>query len=76
MSTHHANVLVHVDEPLEIDELAALQGALGHIEGVTQVSPSARPQLVRVDYDPDATAAKTIIEQVRRQGLSAQLVGM
>ncbi len=76
MSTHHANVLVHLDHALEIDELAALQGALSHIEGVTQVRPGARPRLVTVDYDPDATAAKTIIEQVRRQGLSAQLIGM
>jgi len=76
MRTHQANVLIHVDEVLEIDQLALLQGALGQIEGVTQVSPSARPHLVRVDYDSSATVAKTILEQARRQGLSAQLVGL
>jgi hypothetical protein len=76
MNTHRVDVLVHVDEPLETEELAALQEALGHIQGVNQVSRSARRQLVRVDYDPGATMARTIIEQVRCQGLSAQLVGM
>lgn len=76
MNSHQTNILVHLDEPLETKELVALQGALGHIGGVIQVSPSVRPQMVWVDYDSGATAAKTIIEQVRRQGLGARLIGL
>lgn len=76
MKTYQANVLIHVDEPLEIDQLAALQGALGAIEGVSAVQPSTRRHLVRVVYDPLATRARAIIDQARKQGLHAQAVGL
>lgn len=75
MNTYPANVLIHVDTTLEIDEMAALQGALGHIPGVGHASPSAHPRLVRVDYDPLAVKAKSILHQVQQRGHSAQLIG-
>lgn len=76
MKIFQTNVFIHVDEPLEIDQLAALQGALGQIEGVSDVQPSSRRQLVRVSYDPLATRARAIVDQVRQQGLHAQVVGL
>lgn len=76
MKPFQTNVFIHVDEPLEIDQLAALQGALGAIEGVSDVQPSSRRHLVRVSYDPRATRAQAIVSQVRKQGLHAQAVGL
>jgi len=75
MNTYQANVLIHVDTTLEIDEMAALQGALGHIEGVGHLSASAQPHLVRVDYDPFSVKAKSILNQVRDRGHQAYLIG-
>jgi hypothetical protein len=40
------------------------------------VSPSTRPQLVQVNYDPDRTRGRVILDHVRQFGLSAQLVGL
>jgi hypothetical protein len=76
MKTFQTNVFIHVDEPLEIDQLAALQGALGAIEGVSDVQPSRRRHLLRVAYDPLATRAQAIVRQARKQGLHAQAVGL
>lgn len=76
MNTYQANVLIHVDEPLETDEMAALQGALGAIEGVSAVQSSRHRHLMRVSYDPLATRAQAIVGQVRKQGLHAQAIGL
>jgi hypothetical protein len=76
MNTHQANVLIHVDEPMESDQFTALQGALGGIDGVSEVRPSTKSHLVRVAYDPLTTRAQAIISQVRQQGLHAQVIGL
>jgi hypothetical protein len=76
MNTNQANVLIHVDETLESGQFSALQGALGGIDGVRAVQPSTKRHLVHVDYDPLATRARAILDQVRRQGLHAQVVGL
>ncbi len=76
MKTFQTNVFIHVDEPLEIDQLAALQGALGAIEGLSDVQPSSRQHLLRVAYDPRTTRAQAIVDQVRSQGLHAQAIGL
>ena len=76
MNTHQANVLIHVDETVESDQSAALEGMLGGITGVTQVRPSAKSHLTWVDYDPDVTGASAILGRVQSQGLHAQLVGL
>ena len=76
MNPNQANVLIHVDEPLEIEQLSALQGALGAIEGVSAVQPSSHRDLMRVSYDPLATRTQVIVIQVRKQGLHAQAIGL
>jgi hypothetical protein len=76
MNTHQANVLIHVDETLESGQFTALQGVLGGVDGVSEVQPSTKRHLVQVAYDPLATQARAILEQVRRQGLHAQVVGL
>lgn len=76
MNTHQANVLIHVDETLESGQFSALQGALGGVDGVSEVQPSAKSHLLQVAYDPLATRARAILDQVRSQGLHAQVIGL
>lgn len=76
MNTQQANVLIHVDEALETSQFDALQGALGGVEGVSEVQPSTKSHLVRVAYDPLAIQARAILDQVRQQGLHAQVIGL
>lgn len=75
MKAFQANVFIHADEALETGPLAALQGALGKIEGVSDVQPSRCSHLLRVAYDPLATRTQAIVRQVRMQGLHAQRIG-
>jgi hypothetical protein len=72
MNAHQVNVLIHVNGPHEIDQLAVLQGTLGRVEGVIQVRPSARPHLTWVDYNPSVTGSRTILGHVQQQGVHAQ----
>jgi sensor domain CHASE-containing protein len=77
MPNHQMNVVVHVKETLVPEQLAALQAALGSLDGVTQARTSARlSRLMLVDYDPSVVSAQAILQSVTRRGLSAQLVGM
>jgi hypothetical protein len=76
MNAREVNVLIHVNESPEIDQLAVLQGTLGRVDGVIQVRPSARPHLTWVDYNPSVTASRNILGHVQQQGLHAQLIGM
>jgi len=74
--TPHTEVLLHVDRSSRPDDLAFMRNMLTQIDGVTAVHDSARPQLLRVDYDPDRTRGRDILDHVRQFGLSAQLVGL
>ncbi len=76
MSTYDIDVFIHVDESLETEELATLQGALGGIAGVSDVQPSTHKHLLRVAYNPLATRAQAIVAKARQQGFNAQAVGM
>ncbi|MEW6025549.1 MAG: hypothetical protein AB1807_25815 [Pseudomonadota bacterium] len=72
----HANFILHVDRGSRPDDLAFMRNMLTQIDGVTAVHDSTRPQLLQVDYDPDRTRGRTILDHVRQFGVSAQLVGL
>lgn len=76
MSKPQVNLLIHVDPPCRGDALALMRDMLVQVDGVTGVWSSARPQLVQVNYDPDRTRGRVILDHVRQFGLSAQLVGL
>ena len=72
----HANLILHVDRGQRPHDLDFMRTMLTQIDGVTAVHDSARPQLLQVDYDPDRTRGRNILDHVRQFGLSAQLVGL
>ncbi|MGA7950945.1 MAG: hypothetical protein WCA45_12415 [Thiobacillaceae bacterium] len=56
--------------------MSKLLGALGHVEGVGHVTASAKPHLLRVDYDPRSVKARTILRHMLDRGQQACLVGV
>ena len=77
MSKTLADVLVHVDQTLSHDRLAALTKTIAAIKGVsTAEGHDAKPHLVIVTYDPAQVNSQDILGAVKAQGVSAELIGM
>jgi copper chaperone CopZ len=77
MSKNFADVLVHVDQTLDHDRLAALTKAIAAIDGVSSAEGhDAKPHLVIVTYDPAKVRSQAILAAVKAQGVSAELIGL
>jgi len=77
MSKSLADVLVHVDQTLAHDRLAALTSAIAALTGVaTAEGHDAKPHLVIVTYDPDKVNSQDILAAVKAQGVNAELIGL
>jgi copper chaperone CopZ len=77
MSKSLADVLVHVDQTLAHDRLAALTSAIAALHGVaTAEGHDAKPHLVIVTYDPEKVNSQDILAAVKAQGVNAELIGL
>ncbi len=77
MSTHTADVVVHVAGARQGATWQDMQDALRGLTGVTEVQPSGKlPGLVLVAYDPEVISAQAILHGVERYGERARLIGM
>jgi len=77
MSTNAVDVLVHIDQTLNHDRLAAVTRAIAAVNGVaTAEGHDAKPHLVIVTYDPEKVSSQQILAAVKAQGVSAELVGL
>ena len=77
MTTSHVKVLIHVNDALDEDTSRALLICLREIPGVTQVSFDPKLEhLVVVQYQPDTTSSKDLLEGVLKRGHQAQLIGL
>jgi hypothetical protein len=71
------NVIVHIAGTPAAHAVNTLSQSLSGTRGVLETRPGAKSHsLVRVDYDPDVTTARAILDFVRHSGFQAQLVGM
>lgn len=77
MTDYCCDVVVHIDESLDNETLAQLEKTIGNKRGIYSacVNEGARHLMV-VDYDPIDITALTILNQVQRQGLHAELIGL
>ena len=77
MSQNNASVIVYVKQPVKQGEVRRISKSVRGLRGVTrtEVSKWAR-SFFSVDYNPEATDSKRIIEYVNDQGYGAVLVGM
>jgi len=71
------DLLIHLDETLDHDHLAAIEATLRQDPGVVSVAfHDDRPHVMVVTYDPKATTEGAILERVTAEGVHAELVGL
>lgn len=71
-----SDVMIHIDETLNQDQLSALENAMRKIDGV--VSPrfnAGKEHLLMIVFDPDKTSSAVLLGKARAAGYTAQLVG-
>ncbi len=76
MNEYRANVVIHLDETLNAEQLHALERSLGEEQGVISACVSDRAtHLMVVDFDSQAVSATDLLRRVEREGVHAELVG-
>ena len=72
-----ADLTVHVDESLDAPGRMRVEQALRGLRGVISVHVgSGTPHLFVVQYNPDETGSKAILNCVKDQQVHAELIGM
>ena len=72
-----SDVMIHINESLSREEIAALENSLRKVEGV--ISPNFNPgkeHLLMISYDMEKTSSAVLLGKTRAAGYTAQLVGM
>jgi hypothetical protein len=77
MSTNLADVIVHIDETLPLDQLKTLEDHIHKIGGVVSAcNRDDQPHLVTVVYNPEQVKSYDILVEVKSEGVHAELVGL
>ena len=77
MSTNLADVIVHIDETLPLDQLKTLEDHIQRIGGVVSAcNRDDQPHLIAVTYDTELVKSNDILVGVRNEGIHAELVGL
>ncbi len=77
MSYQNADFIIHIDEVLSTNQIHAIENVIGRDFGVHSVCVNDQHRhLMLVDYDPQEISSKTILNNVVRQGVHAELVGL
>ena len=77
MSANIADVVVHIDETLPLDQLKTLEGHVHKMGGVVSAcNRDDRPHLISVSYDPALVKSHDILVKIRSEGIHAELVGL
>jgi hypothetical protein len=76
MISTRADVLIHVDEPIDDAGQSRIAGALASLDGVSETRSTTRTRnLMVVYFDPSTISTCDLLHAVQSQGLSASLVG-
>ena len=77
MTDKMADVTIHIDEAVAVEDRERLQNRLRSLDGVmAAASQDATPHLMVVEYDPDVIDSRQILDTVTDSGLHAELIGM
>lgn len=77
MDIQLADVVVHIDQTLGVEDRAGIEDGLRAIDGVVSVhNPDSRPHLAVVEYNPEKTNSQAILGSVMAQGVHAELIGL
>jgi hypothetical protein len=77
MYDHCSDILIHIDEELDDDDIHDLELELSTMDGVYSACVNERARhLMLVDFDPRDIKATQLLRTVSLQGLHAELVGL
>jgi len=77
MEIQLTDVTLHVDENLESGRRQELDAALRAVNGVVSVHNSdAKPHLIMVEYNPESTTSRALLDCVLEKGVHAELIGL
>jgi hypothetical protein len=77
MSTNFADVVVHINETLPLDQLKSLEGHIHEIGGVVSAcNRDNQPHLISVVYNPEQVKSLEILTKVKSEGIHAELIGL
>jgi hypothetical protein len=77
MSANIADVVMHVDETLPLDQLKTLENHIQELGGVLSAcNRDDKPHLISITYDPGQIKSQDILVKVGSEGIHAELVGL
>lgn len=77
MAAHISDLIVHVDESLETEELHRLEDYVRTDACVISACASHEdPHILLVTFNPQCTSSRNILNLVTSKGLHAELVGL
>ena len=77
MDIKMVDVMIHVDDNLENTAKDCVVEGLRHQMGVITVDNQEKtPHLIIVEYNPDMTNSKCILDSVKEKGVHAELIGL
>jgi len=77
MDTKMTDITIHIDENTTHDEREAFRNNLLVMNGVmAAASHDEKPHLMIIEYDPDIINSKEFINEAKKNGLHAELVGL
>jgi hypothetical protein len=77
MTANIADVIVHGDETLPLDQLKTIEDHIHKMGGVVSArNQDDQPHLISVTYDPEQVKSHDILLKVQKEGIHAQLVGL
>ena len=77
MNTQCCDVVIHIDEELQDDDIHELSRDISCVPGVYSACVNDRARhLMLVDYDPEGVQATELLSVVRQHGVGAALVGL
>ena len=77
MSTNIADVVVHIDDTLPLDQLKTIEDHIHKMGGVVSAcNQDDKPHLISVTYNPEKVKSHDILVKVESEGVHAELVGL
>ncbi len=77
MNQYDVAVVMHIDEELSDSEIHQLKYDLAFSPGIRSACVHERTRhLMVVDYDPQQTYSRDILDTVQNQGYHAELIGL
>lgn len=74
--SHRIGLVLHIDDNVGESRRTDIEQALESEHGVSSAHfTDHRPHLMVVEYDPDETSSTSILQNVNRQSVHAELIG-